>query len=139
MFENYDSRSRYLALALASRKALRSLGDYVKEGTIDEQLQRMVIEVVECLKATRDANNLFGPTPKESPFTNYEQVLTLDEVGSDLKDQNIDIVEKLSHPLNSHLDEDSRRRDAADAIRFFYSLENRALHHYSSQIGSREP
>jgi len=139
MYENPESRSRYLALALASRKALRSLGDYVRQGTIDAQLESMVGEVVECLKATRDANNLFGPTPKESPFTNYEQVVTLDEVESDLKDQNIDIIEKLSQPLNVHEDEESRRRDAADAIRFFYTLENRALHHYSSQIGSREP
>jgi len=139
MNENPDSRSRYLALALASRKALRSLSDYVRQGTIDEQLESMVGEVVESLKATRDANNLFGPTPKESPFTNYEQVVTLDEVESDLKNQNIDIVQKLSKPLSLHVDENSRRRDAADAIRFFYALENRALHHYSSQIGSREP
>jgi hypothetical protein len=139
MNENPDSRSRYLALALASRKALRSLSDYVRQGTIDAQFESMVGEVVESLKATRDANNLFGPTPKESPFTNYEQVVTLDEVESDLKNQNIDIVEKLSKPLSLHVDEKSRRLDAADAIRFFYALENRALHHYSSQIGSREP
>jgi len=106
---------------------------------MDEQCQSMVREVVECLKATRDVNNLFGPVPKESPFTNYEQVLTVNEVEKDLQEQDINIVEKLSRPLGVHADEESRRCDAADAIRFFYTLENRALHHYSSQINSREP
>jgi hypothetical protein len=106
---------------------------------IEEQLQVMVGEVLNSLRETRNANNLFGPIPKESPFTNYEQVLTLDEVENDLKDQNINIIEKLSQPLQPHDDESARRQDAADAIHFFYVLENRALHHYSSQIGSREP
>src|SRR2546425_10572284 len=41
MYENSD---RYLALALASRKALRSLNDYVKLGTVDEKLQNIFEE-----------------------------------------------------------------------------------------------
>ena len=96
-----------------------------------------VQEVLDSLKATRDASSLFGPMPipKESPFTNYEQVLTLDEVDNDLRRQNIDIIEQLSKRLEPHEDEGLRRNNAGDAMRFFYALENRALHHYSSKIG----
>lgn len=131
MYENSD---RYLALALASRKALRSLNEYVKLGTVDDQLQKIFDEVVQSLTATKDANNLFGLMPTESPFTYYEQVQTLEEVESEQKD----IVEKLSRRLGSYQDESKRRNEAQAAIEFFYMLENRALHRYSSQIGSRE-
>ena len=137
MHESSDARSRYLALALASRKALRSLDSYVEDGKPDPQLENTVSEVIESLKATRDVSNLFGPVPKLSPFTNYEQVLTLEEVVSDLKGQ--DVIGNLSNLLPPDPNEDARRRNAAEAVKFFYTLENRALHHYSRQIGSREP
>jgi len=132
----YENSDRYLALALASRKALRSLNDYVKLGTVDDKLQSIFEEVVKSLKATKDEKNLFGPMPTESPFTNYEQVRTLEEVESEQKDKNI--VQKLSQHLQMYENEKQRRDEAEAAIEFFYMLENRALHHYSSQIGSRE-
>ncbi len=131
MYENSD---RYLALALASRKALRSLNEYVKLGTVDAQLQSIFEEVVKSLKATKDENNLFGLMPTESAFTNYEQVQTLEEVESEHKN----IVEKLSRRLEGFEDETQRRVEAEPAIEFFYMLENRALHRYSSQVGARE-
>ncbi len=140
MHESSDARSKYLALALASRKALRSLDDYIEQGTRDAQFENTVNEVIESLKATRatrDALNLFGPVPKVSPFTNYEQLLTLEEVVSDLKDQ--DVIENLASLLAADASEESRKRNAAEAVKFFYTLENRALHHYSRQIGTREP
>jgi hypothetical protein len=131
MYENSD---RYLALALVSRKALRSLNVYVKQGTEDAQLRKIFDEVVKSLRATKDANNLFGPMPTESPFTNYEQVQTLEEVETEHKD----IVAKLSRSLGMYTDENQRRQEAEPVIDFFYMLENRALHRYNSQIGSRE-
>ena len=140
MHESSDARSRYLALALASRKALRSLDDYIEKGKPDQQFADIVTEVIDSLKATRDArdaNNLFGPVPKVSPFRNYEQLLTLEEVVSDLKDQ--DVIENLAKLLKPHPDENSLKANATEALKFFYTLENRALHHYSRQIGSREP
>jgi hypothetical protein len=140
MHESSDARSSYLALALASRKALHSLDDYIEQGKKDEQFEDTVKEVIASLqatKATRDALHLFGPVPKVSPFTNYEQLLTLEEVVSDLKDQNV--IENLASLLAPDPNEESRRRNANEAVKFFYTLENRALHHYSRQIGYREP
>ncbi len=140
MHESSDARSRYLALALASRKALHSLDAYIEQGKRDAQLENTLEEVIASLKATkatRDAVNLFGPVPKVSPFTNYEQLLTLEEVVSDLKSQNV--IENLVSLLTPDANEESRRRNASEAVKFFYTLENRALHHYSRQIGHREP
>jgi len=130
----YENSDQYLALALASRKALRSLNDYVKQGVFDVELRKIFQEVVSSLKATKDNQNLFGPIPTESPFTNYEQVQTLEEV----ENEHQDIVNKLSRPLEPYSDEDRRRSEAEPAIEFFYMLENRALHRYSNQIGSGE-
>jgi hypothetical protein len=137
MNETSEARSRYLALALASRNALRLLATYVNEGRTDRQLEITVTEVLDSLKATREETNLFGPIPDESPFTNYEQLLTLDEVVKNLEDRNI--VDNLTNLLSTSGDENSRRRNAEEAVKFFYALENRALHHYSRQIGTREP
>jgi hypothetical protein len=142
MHQSSDARSSYLALALASRKALRTLDEYI-DGTANFQsleLQKIVREVIESLvatKRTRDAKNLFGPVPKSSPFSNYEQLLTLEEAESDLEDQ--DVVGNLEKLLAPDTTQDVRRQNATEAIRFFYALENRALHHYSRQVGYREP
>jgi hypothetical protein len=136
MNETAEARSRYLALALASRNALRLLDNYVNEGKTDAQLEVTLKEVLGSIQATREETNLFGPIPDESPFTNYEQLLTLDEVVKNLEDRNI--VDNLTNLLSTEGDENSRRRNAEEAVKFFYALENRALHHYSRQIGSRE-
>jgi hypothetical protein len=137
MNEISEARSRYLALALASRNALRLLDIYVNEGKTDTQLATTVKEVIDSLKATHEEANLFGPIPDESPFTNYEQLLTLDEVVENLGDRNI--VSNLTNLFSTEGDVNSRRRTAEEAVKFFYALENRALHHYSRQIGTREP
>src|SRR6266404_4663602 len=132
MQESSDARSRYLALALASRKVLRSIDTYVKTGQTDVQLVGTVNELVDSLKTAHQEANLFGPIPGESPFTNYEQRLTLDEVVSDLRSDVV--IGSLTQLLSPDGDEIARKRKAAEAVKFFYTLENRALHHYSRQI-----
>ncbi len=135
MHESSETRSRYLALALASRKALHFLDLYIKSGKTDPQLESTVKELIESLRDSRQENNLFGPVPNESPFTNYEQVMTVEEVEADMQDQNIS--ETLSNLISARGDEASLKHDAANDVKFFYTLENRALHHYSRQVGSR--
>lgn len=136
MYESSEARSRYLALALASRKALRSLNGYVETGQTDEQLRSTVKEVVDSLKAAREETNLFGPVPDESAFTSYEQLMTLWQV---MEEADHGIVEDLTGLFSSQESEAVRKQRAGRAIKFFYTLENRALHQYGRQIGSREP
>src|SRR5258708_18632584 len=105
MHESSETRSRYLALALASRKALHFLDLYIKSGKTDPQLESTVKELIESLRDSRQENNLFGPVPNESPFTNYEQVMTVEEVEADMQDQNIS--ETLSNLISARGDEAS--------------------------------
>jgi hypothetical protein len=133
-YKGSESKSRYLALALASRTVINSLQHFQSGGIADQNLERSIEDVLESLRATRDANNLFGAPPKESPFTHYEQLLTLEEVAEALKGKNI--VDKLAHVITATAED--RQKNIAEAVEFFYSLETRALHHYSQQVGSRE-
>lgn len=136
MHESSEARSRYLALALASRKVLHSLERCVKNGQSDPQLESTLRQLIDSLRDANQENNLFGPAPSESPFTNYEQVMTLEEVVGDMHGQ--DILANLSSLISAQGNEISRKRNAEEAVKFFYALENRALHHYSHQTGSRE-
>ncbi len=136
MHESSEARSRYLALALASREVLRSLDGYVKTGESNGQLEVTVGKVINSLNAIRPEMNLFGPIPDESAFTSYEQLMTLDEVMTDVGQ---DIVNDLTNLFSGPRDETARKQSAAKALAFFYTLENRALHHYSRPVGSREP
>ena len=131
-----DSRSRYLMLALASRNLIKSLLTYVERGQADEQLQPALNDVAESLRTSNDANSLFGPVPTESPFRNYDQLMILEEAVEALNDNSIG--EKLVHVLTDSPERDKRRTDVAEAVEFFYALENRALYHYNREIGARD-
>jgi hypothetical protein len=133
-YQGSESKSRYLALALASRTVINSLLHFQSEGVADQQLQRAIGDVLESLHATRDVNNLFGASPKQSPFAHYEQLLTLEEVAETLKGKNI--VDKLSQIFTAK--DEERKKTISEAVEFFYTLETRALHHYAQQVGSRE-
>ncbi len=135
-YQGSESKSRYLALALASRTVINSLQHFQSEGVADQQLERSIEDVLESLRATRDVNNLFGASPKQSPFAHYEQVLTLGEVDQALKGKNI--VDKLAQIFTANDNDEERKKNVSEAVEFFYTLETRALHHYAQQVGSRE-
>lgn len=130
-----DSRSRYLSLALASRKAIKSLLKYIDAGTFDPQLRSGLRDVVHSIRSVSDTRRLFGRVPTESPFSNYEQQLTIEEVTRGLPG---DVTESLSLTLRRAATREERRKQVETAIHFFYALENRALHHYNRQVGARD-
>jgi hypothetical protein len=134
-YQGSESKSRYLALALASRTVINSLQHFQSEGVADQQLERSIQDVLESLRETRDVNNLFGASPRQSPFAHYEQLLTLEEVTQALQGKNI--VDKLAQIFVTANDEE-RKENVSEAVEFFYTLESRALYHYAQQVGSRE-
>ena len=133
-YQGSESKSRYLALALASRTVINSLLHFQSEGIADQQLERSIEDVLESLRATHDVNNLFGAPPKQSPFAHYEQLLMLEEVAEALKGKNI--VDKLAQIFTAK--DEERKKSISEAVEFFYTLETRALHQYAQQVGSRE-
>ena len=125
-----ESQSRYLSLAIASRQVISALRRYQQGGPLDQKLRDALSTLINALNESSDENNLFGPMPTDSPFTRYEQVMTLREVIEDFKDRQI--LKKLSGLLRTP------DQDAKEPIEFFYTLENRALHHYNSGLLSRD-
>lgn len=130
MHTTSESQSRYLSLAIACRQLISALRQYEESGNLDKKLQYSLKNFLDALHESSDQNNLFGPMPTDSPFTRYEQVMTLKEVIADFKDKKI--PEKLSAVLETH------GQDVREPIEFFYTLENRALHHYNSGLLSRD-
>ena len=124
-----ESQSRYLSLAIACRELILALRRYQKVGTLDQRFERSLKSLLKALSESRDENNLFGPMPTDSPFTRYEQVMTLKEVFEDFKDKQI--PQKLSDVLGGP------HQDVSEPIEFFYTLENRALHQYNGGLLSR--
>ena len=125
-----ESQSRYLSLAIACRQLISSLRRYQEGRPLDQKFRESLESLLGALHESRDENNLFGPMPTDSPFTRYEQVMTLRQVVEDFRDKHI--PEKLSDLL------DAPRQDVNEPIEFFYTLENRALHHYNSGLLSRD-
>ena len=130
MYPSSESRSRYLSLAIASRQAIGALRRYQEGAALDEKLRDAIATLIKALQQSSDEANLFGPMPTDSPFTRYEQVMTLREVIEDFRGKQI--PQKLSALLQAP------HQDVGEPIQFFYTLENRALHHYNSGVLSRE-
>ncbi len=77
MHPTSESQSRYLSLAIACRQLISALRRYQEGGMLDKQFQESLRAFLDALQETSDENNLFGPIPTDSPFTRYEQVMTL--------------------------------------------------------------
>jgi hypothetical protein len=130
MHPTSESQSRYLSLAIASRQVISALRRYQQGSPLDKKLKEALRTLLKALQESSDETNLFGPMPTDSPFTRYEQVMTLREVFEDFKDKQI--PQKLSALL------ETSSQDVKEPIEFFYTLENRALHHYNGGLLSRD-
>jgi len=138
MFPTTGARSRYLALALASRKLIDSLLLFVETSQQDPQLAAALAQFTRSVEITRAGSNLFAAAPGQPSFSHYEQVLILREAMESLRENDRDVVASLSGVLDEASDIKKRKDSANKAIEFFYALENRALNNYNQQIGARE-
>lgn len=135
MLPNTGDRTRYLALAVASRKLIDSLLLFVESNQQDPQLASALTQFADALNFTRAGNNLFSAS-NQVAFSHYEQVLTLQEALKSLQGRNI--AAELSGVLDGSSTEENRKENACNVIDFFYAVENRALNHYNQQIGTRD-
>jgi|ERR1700723_1356128 len=135
MFPDTGARTRYLSLALASRKLIDSLLSFVESNRQDPQLASGLSQFATALTLNRAGNNLFS-TPNQASFSHYEQVLTLQDALKSLSGR--DIAAELSGVLDDTSNIENRRKNAKSVIDFFYAVENRALNNYNQQIGMRD-
>jgi hypothetical protein len=135
MLPTTGARTRYLVLALASRKLIDSLLMFVESNEQDPKLAPALAQFADALKRSRAANNLFSAS-NQATFSHYEQVLTLQEAMESLQGRNIGA--ELSGVLDEASSVETRKQVAARVIDFFYAVENRALNSYNEQIGARD-
>jgi hypothetical protein len=129
------TRTRYLALALASRKVIDSLLLFVESNQQDPQLAPALTQFADALKLTGEKKNLFSASG-QAAFAHYEQVLTLQEAMESLQGRNV--AGELSGILDETSHIEMRKQNANKVIDFFYAVENRALNNYNQQIGARD-
>jgi hypothetical protein len=126
-------RTNYLSLALDARKTIKALMQASETGTETPQLKGAIDDTVESLRALSSGALLFSHLQPQSPYQHYEQVKTLDEVQSAMKDEHL--ADRLSE-LKDTVDPAHREKIIKLAIAFFSALENRALQRYNTSASS---
>jgi hypothetical protein len=126
-------RTNYLSLALDARKTIKALMQASVTGTETPELKDAIHDTVESLRALSSGALLFSHLHPQFPYQHYEQVKTLEEVQSTMKEENL--ADRLSE-LN-HVVEPAHREELIKlAIAFFSALENRALQRYNTSASS---
>ena len=99
------SRSRYLSMALASRKLMNRLDSFTQQkGERDESMVEALTNLVTIMDTSWQTSNSFGPVPGRSPFGRYEQALIVNEVAEPFK------FSRCSRKAHLHLGRDYPRR-----------------------------
>jgi len=135
MVQLSTSRTRYLTLALAVRKALDSLVAFVEDGREDPDLTPRLEELLESLKTSRGERSVFTPLRNHRSFGHYEQIRTIDEAVK--KRVGPDLEKTFAALLDSSAPIEQRQEQAFEAIEFLQALESRALRHYNQPVRSR--
>jgi hypothetical protein len=126
-------RTNYLSLALDARKTIKALRQAAQTGTETEELKGAIHDTVDSLRALSSGELLFSNLDPKFSYQHYEQVKTLEEVQSAMKEQNV--ADRLSE-LNDALEPGQRVAIIDLAILFFSALENRALQRYNTSASS---
>jgi hypothetical protein len=133
MVSGNTDRTNYLSLALDARMIIRALLHFSETGQETDQLKEALKDTVESLRALASGGALFSQLHAGFPYQYYEQIKTLQEVDTAMKDQRV--AERLS-TITDAKDEKERDQNVQLAITFFSALENRALQRYNSSPGS---
>ncbi len=123
MASNVAARDNYLTLALLSRRIIEALKDLVVKND-RQRLNSALPAAIESLKAATNSRHQSGYGLRVA--RSYDQVRTINELFT--KDRRVEMITALQSLLDgtsAHTDD-----EAINAIEFFRTLENRALHNY---------
>lgn len=133
MVHGNTDRTNYLSLALDARKTINSLLKASETGEQSRELKEAITDTVESLRALSTGDLLFANLRPQFLYQYSEQVKTLEEVDSEMKDANV--ADKLS-ALNQPVSAEEKREIFKFAMAFFSALENRALQRYSNSASA---
>lgn len=130
------ARSRYLSMALASRRLMNSLDSFTQTGERDEPMVEALKNLLTIMDTGWQTSNSFAPLPGQSPFGRYEQALVVNEVAEPL--DSLDVRGKLGRIVEGRIPRADLEAVVSDINEFLYDLENRALYKYSEESSERE-
>jgi hypothetical protein len=131
-----ESASRYLSMALASRKLMNRLDSFAQTGALNAPMVEALSNLLTIMDTDWQATNSFAPVPGRSPFGRYEQAQTVKEVAEPFDSR--EVRRKLSRIVEKGIEGAERGSIVRDINKFLYVLENRALHKYSEYSYERE-
>jgi hypothetical protein len=123
-----ESRSRYLSLALTSRKAINSLRAVVAGNPVDQELGR---SLQDFLAGVEGETNAIDHLQASKAWTHFEELSTVDELKNETGAHDLGNV--VSAVLRGVSDE-VRRQNARRLIGFLTAVEGRALQHYTESL-----
>ncbi len=137
MLPHSNLRSRYLSLALDTRRVIDVLVLFVKETDISNKpdasnMEALLSQVVDSLPSNQDRERLFSIADTRSLFGDFERVEMFEEVKSSFPLH--DIRKELELVLRGDADVAARKKNAETAIQFFCALEGRALERYAQAM-----
>jgi hypothetical protein len=130
------ARSRYLSMALASRKLMNRLDSFSLTGELSEPIVEALGNLLTIMDTGWQTSNSFAPAPGKSPFGRYEQALIVNELAQPSESRNVRGM--LKGILAGTIRSEERDATVRELNEFLYDLENRALNKYSEESSERE-
>ena len=133
MLATMSDNSSSLSLALDARMAVKASYALQRQGggTANDVLKKAIEDVRISLDALSSGAPLFANLSQSSPFENYDQIQTLQEVRAAFDG---DVSAKLE--LVNKEDDSTQRQEGIDfAIVFFTALERRARQKFNQSYG----
>jgi hypothetical protein len=125
-----ENRSRYLSLALLSRRTVEGLRDVTTGSPMESDLDDSLKKLLAGVSLTDDAA-LVKRLEASGAWTRFEELSTLDEVKAETGTDHLEeIVSSILNDRNAEL----RIQNAKRLIRFLTAVEGRALQHYTDSM-----
>lgn len=125
-----EVRSRYLSLALLSRRTIEDLRPVAAGGPLGRDLGKTLRKLLAGVSSTGEAA-FVKRLEASGAWTRFEELSTLDEVKEETGTDHLDEI--VSSVLNDGNGE-ARARNAKLLIQFLIAVEGRALQRYSDSM-----
>jgi hypothetical protein len=125
-----ENRSRYLSLALLSRRTIEGLRPVTTGSPVEPDLDKSLRKLLAGVSPT-DNTAFVKRLVASGAWTRFEELSTLDEVKAET---GTDHLEQIVSSVLSERNVELRARNAKLLIRFLTAVEGRALQHYTDSM-----
>ena len=137
MVAEYETRSKYLTLALAARRVVDLLLPFVERGERATALPESLKSLVESLESGGSAESLLERLRTSVHRPIFEELLTGNDLDS--SEERTLLAQELRRVVEESCDIESQRVSAKQAIRLLCAVEGRALSQFNQLTERYEP